>query len=209
MWTNLRNSFLYAYARYTASLHSVHLSFNKVSTTVVAFLDFIHSLWFPCKSWYQFSQRDQGQVYDDYINSRKFMESFPKVECVCACLFVLSCKELKMLVQYRTTLHVCPCVICTFAMYLESVDFIFTDELYIKIDVLKFMNIYCSQYSGPQLFFPSVYFQLTYFTVPLNCKLWYTIMLQLFSCLLYSFCYDVSSFYSHQLSLSLIMSLNL
>lgn len=77
-------------------------------------------------------------------------------------------------------------------MYLESMDFISTYELYIKIDTLKFMNIYCSQYTGLQLIFPSMYFQLTYFIVPLNCKLWFTIMLQSFSCLLYSFCYDVS-----------------
>lgn len=79
-------------------------------------------------------------------------------------------------------------------MYLESMDFIFTYELYIKIDILKFKNIYCSQYTDLQLFFASLYFQLTYFIVPLNCKLWYTIMLQLLFCLLYSSCYDVFSF---------------
>lgn len=56
-------------------------------------------------------------------------------------------------------------------MYLESMDFISTYELYIKIDTLKFMDIYCSQYTGLQLIFPSTYFQLTYFIVPLNCKL--------------------------------------
>lgn len=38
-------------------------------------------------------------------------------------------------------------------MYLESVNFIFTYELYIKIDMLKYMNIYCSQSTGLQLFF--------------------------------------------------------
>lgn len=47
----------------------------------------------------------------------------------------------------------------------------FTYELYIKINALKIMNIYCSEYTGLQLLFPSMYFQLTCFIVPLTCKL--------------------------------------
>lgn len=71
------------------------------------------------KSWYQFGQRNQGQFEDNDINSRKFMETLLK-------LFVLSCKEVKVLVQCQPSLHICPCITCNFAIHLESVDFIFT-----------------------------------------------------------------------------------
>lgn len=50
----------------------------------------------------------------------KFIESLLKL--VGMGVVVLSCEELKMLVQYQTILHVSPYIICTFAMYLESVN---------------------------------------------------------------------------------------
>lgn len=91
---------------------------------------------------------------------------------MCACLCVLSCR-VKKVGAVPDPLHICPCTICTFAMCLESVDFVLhmNFTMYIKINALKFMNIYCSQYIGLQLFVPSLYFQLTCFIVPLTCKL--------------------------------------
>lgn len=50
----------------------------------------------------------------------KFIEILLKL--VGVGVVVLSCEELKMLVQYQTILHVSPYIICTFAMYLESVN---------------------------------------------------------------------------------------
>lgn len=50
----------------------------------------------------------------------KFIEILLKLVGVGVVL--LSCEELKMLVQYQTILHISPYIICTFAMYLESVN---------------------------------------------------------------------------------------
>lgn len=102
----------------------------------------------------------------------------------------VECDKLKMLVVCQTSLSICHCTICTFVMYLESVNFIFTYELYIKIDMLKYMNIYCSQSTGLQLCFFFYTFSIDIFYCTLYCMLWYSSMSQLFSCFLDSSCND-------------------
>lgn len=107
------------------------------------------------------SERDKGYISDD-------KEVYGKSAKVAVCV---EYGKLKMLVECQTILSICQCTICTFVMYLESVNFIFTYELYIKIDILKYMNIYCSQYTALQLFFSFYTFSIDIFYCTLYCML--------------------------------------